>query len=187
MLKRLPNILTISRIVVIPILVISFYLPGKWSHWLAAGLFLLASVTDFLDGYLARAWKAQSKLGRFLDPIADKLLVVTAIVMLVSSTKISGIEVIPAIAIVGREIFVSGLREFLAELQVSLPVSKLGKIKTAMQMAALFLLLLGTEGSGIVGTDIIGHIALWMAAVLTVISGYAYLRAGLVHMNDEHI
>lgn len=177
--------LTFTRILVIPVLIASFYIDGKLSHWVAASLFLFASITDFFDGYLARAWSAQSRLGRFLDPIADKLLVTAAILMLVHFDAIGRFDIIAAFAIVGREILVSGLREFLAELQVSLPVSKLGKIKTAVQMAALFLLLLGESGSGLEITEIIGRIALWVAAVLTLVSGYAYLRAGLGHMSED--
>lgn len=184
MIKSLPNWLTMTRILVIPMLIATFYMPGKFSHWLAAGLFLFASITDFLDGYLARAWSVQSKLGRFLDPIADKLLVCAAILMLVHFGAIGKYDIIAAIAIVCREILVSGLREFLAELRVSLPVSKLGKVKTGVQMTSLFLLLLGEKGSGLSITPILGQIALWLAAVLTLISGYAYLRAGLAHMGD---
>ena len=185
MMKRLPNILTFSRIMVIPVLVASFYAGGKLAHWLAAGLFLFASVTDFFDGYLARMGEVQSSLGRFLDPIADKLLVATAIVMLVSFGGIGKYDVIAAVAILCREILVSGLREYLAELRVSLPVSKLGKIKTAVQMTALFLLLLGEKGSGLVYTEYLGRSALWVAAILTIVSGYAYLKAGLGHMVEE--
>lgn len=183
MLRSLPNILTLSRILIIPILVGSFYLTGKLSHQLAAGLFLLASITDFLDGYLARAWSMQSKLGRFLDPIADKLLVAAAILMLVHFGRA---DVLPALAIICREILVSGLREFLAELRISMPVSRLAKMKTSVQMLAIFLLLLGSQGSGIEATELIGRIALWIAAGLTVFTGYAYLRAGLRHMSDEN-
>lgn len=184
MLKSLPNILTASRIAVIPVLVASFYVGGKLAHWLAAGLFLFASVTDFFDGYLARMWSVQSNLGRFLDPIADKLLVATAIIMLVRFGGIGKYDVIAAVAILCREILVSGLREYLAELRTSLPVSKLGKVKTATQMTALFLLLLGAEGSGLFITEPLGRITLWIAAILTLMSGYAYLKAGMKHISD---
>jgi CDP-diacylglycerol--glycerol-3-phosphate 3-phosphatidyltransferase len=184
MLRNLPNILTASRIIVIPVLVASFYAGGKLAHWLAAGLFLFASVTDFFDGYLARMWSVQSNLGRFLDPIADKLLVATAIIMLVRFGGIGKYDVIAAVAILCREILVSGLREYLAELREALPVSKLGKIKTAVQMTALFLLLLGNEGSGLWITEPLGRIALWIAAILTLVSGYAYLKAGMKHISE---
>lgn len=194
MQKSLPNILTFSRILIIPILVASFYIEGRMYHWVAAGLFLLASVTDFFDGYLARAWSAQSNLGKFLDPIADKLLVAAAILMLVHFDDIGRYDIIPAIAILCREILVSGLREFLAKLNVSVPVSNLAKIKTAVQMVALFLLLLGVEGpsfaevetiTDITLTELLGRIFLWAAAILTIITGYAYLRAGLKYMESN--
>jgi len=191
--KNLPNILTISRIVIIPILIASFYIEGRMYHWVAASLFLLASVTDFFDGYLARLWKAQSSLGQFLDPIADKLLVAAAILMLVHFDGIGRYDIIPAIAILCREILVSGLREFLAETNVSMPVTSLAKIKTAVQMTAIFLLLLGVEGptieevetiTTITLTELLGRIFLWISAGLTIITGYAYLKAGLKHMKE---
>lgn len=182
MIKNLPNLLTLSRILVIPLLVASFYIEGALSHEIAAGLFLLASVTDFLDGYLARAWSIQSRLGRFLDPIADKLLVGASIMILVHR---GNADILPALAIICREILVSGLREFLAELRIGMPVSSMAKLKTAVQMGAIFLLLLGKEGSGIELTDLIGKIALWFAAALTLFTGYAYLKAGLKHMSEE--
>jgi cardiolipin synthase (CMP-forming) len=182
MLRNLPNILTLSRIVVIPLLVASFYLPGALGYQLTAGLFLLAGITDFFDGYLARAWSIQSRLGQFLDPIADKLLVGATILMLVHFGRA---DIFPALAIICREIMVSGLREFLAELRISMPVSELAKVKTAVQMTAIFLLLLGSKGSSIGMVDIIGQIALWLAAALTLFTGYAYLRAGLKHMSEE--
>ena len=179
MLRHLPNLLTASRIAIIPFLIAAFYIDGKLWHWVAAGLFAAASITDFFDGFLARTWKAQSKLGRFLDPIADKLLVAAVIVMLVHF-KLA--DVVPAILIVCREILVSGLREFLAEINVSVPVSRLAKIKTAVQMVAIFLLLLGNAGSGLLFVDDLGNIALWVAATLTLITGHAYLKAGIKHM-----
>jgi CDP-diacylglycerol--glycerol-3-phosphate 3-phosphatidyltransferase len=179
MIKFVPNLLTFSRIAMIPFLVASFYIEGKLWHWVAAGLFAFASITDFFDGYLARAWKAQSKIGIFLDPIADKLLVATVIIMLVHFKMA---DVVPAILIVCREILVSGLREFLAQVNVSVPVSSLAKVKTGVQMLAIFMLLLGTSGSGVENIDEIGNFALWIASGLTLITGYAYLRAGLKHM-----
>jgi cardiolipin synthase (CMP-forming) len=195
MKKYLPNILTISRILVIPILISSFYMEGRLYHLVAAGLFLFASVTDFVDGYLARIFKAQSSLGRFLDPIADKLLVAAMLLMLTHVRGIDGWEIIPALAILCREIMVSGLREFLAEIRVSVPVSALAKFKTAVQMSALFLLLLGVEGPSIVEVEnftsthltvLLGKILLWLAAILTIITGYVYLKAGLKYMTSEN-
>lgn len=181
-MKNLPNILTLSRIVVIPLLVAAFYMGGVLSHRIAAGLFLLASITDFFDGYLARAWSIQSRLGRFLDPIADKLLVGASILILVDT---GDAHIVPALAIICREILVSGLREFLAELRIGMPVSRLAKLKTGVQMGAIFLLLLGSKGSGIEATQLVGTVALWFAAGLTLFTGYAYLRAGLKHMSEE--
>lgn len=192
--KNIPNILTFSRIVMIPILIASFYIEGRMYHWVAASLFLLASVTDFFDGYLARTWKATSNLGRFLDPIADKLLVAAAILMLVHFEGIGRYDIIPAIAILCREILVSGLREFLAQINVSVPVSNLSKIKTAVQMIAIFLLLLGVEGPSFEQveaitetnlTEFLGRILLWASSILTLITGYAYLRSGLKHMKGS--
>ena len=179
MLKQLPNFLTVSRIVMIPLIIASFYIEGQLWHWVAASLFVVASITDFFDGFIARQWQVQSKIGRFLDPIADKLLVAAVMVMVV---HFSLADVIPAILIVCREILVSGLREFLAEINVSVPVSRLAKIKTGFQMVAIFLLLLGTEGSNVENIDQIGNVALWIASILTLITGYAYLKAGLKHM-----
>jgi CDP-diacylglycerol--glycerol-3-phosphate 3-phosphatidyltransferase len=175
--KNIPNILTFSRIVIIPILIASFYIEGRMYHWVAASLFLLASVTDFFDGYLARTWKATSNLGRFLDPIADKLLVAAAILMLVHFEGIGRYDIIPAIAILCREIMVSGLREFLAQINVSVPVSNLSKIKTFVQMAAIFLLLLGNKGSMLDFVDYMGKILLWIAAILTIFTGYSYFKS----------
>lgn len=180
--------LTLVRIAIIPVLIASFYIEGRLYHWVAAGLFLLASVTDFFDGYLARVLKAQSALGRFLDPMADKLLVAAAILMLVHFDDIGRYDIVAAVAILCREILVSGLREFLAETNVSMPVTRLAKFKTAVQMVAIFLLLLGVEGPSfqevetittITLTELLGRICLWVAAMLTLITGYAYLKAGL--------
>lgn len=185
MQKNLPNLLTFLRIALIPFLVASFYMwewfpetKGQKSHWIAASLFALAGITDFFDGYLARAWKVDSKIGRLFDPIADKLLVATAIVLLVHFDRA---DIIPSLIIICREIFVSGLREFLAEINVRVPVSRLAKIKTAVQMLAIFLLILGTAGSGAEWTELVGNTLLWIAALLTLVTGYSYLRAGLKH------
>ncbi len=192
--KNIPNILTITRIAIIPILIASFYMEAKLYHWVAAGLFLFASITDYFDGYLARMLKAQSSLGRFLDPIADKLLVATAILMLTHVDGITGWEIIPALAILCREILVSGLRQFLAEINVSVPVTTLAKYKTFVQMAAIFLLLLGVEGPSIEGVEhftsthltvLLGKILLWIAAILTTFTGYVYLKAGLKYMTTD--
>lgn len=181
MKKSLPNWLTYSRILVIPLLIVAFYQDKDLGYWLSAGLFLYASITDYFDGYFARAWAATSKLGQFLDPIADKLLIVTALVLLVDAHRAS---IYPAIAIICREVLVSGLREFLACLKISMPVSKLAKIKTGLQMVAIFLLLLGPAGPYFMDTEQLGSFLLWAAALLTLVTGYAYLRTGLRHMED---
>lgn len=185
--KNLPNYLTYFRIAVIPALVVVFYIKGNTGYVLSATLFLLASITDWLDGYIARAWQAQSNVGRFLDPIADKLLVATALLLLVGHGREylweGRVMMIPAITIVCREILVSGLREFLAEIRVSVPVSKLAKWKTGVQMAAIFLLLLGPAGPAWLYAGLLGNTLLWIAAGLTVITGYAYLRTGWKHLS----
>jgi cardiolipin synthase len=182
MLTGLPNLLTLCRIGVIPILVGLFYVEGDGARWLACLLFSAAGVTDFFDGYLARTRAQVSAFGRFLDPIADKLLVSAAILMLVATGRISGLLVLPALVILCREILVSGLREFLAGLNVGLPVSRLGKWKTLLQMLALGFLILGDAGPATVPVATIGAAGLWVAALLTFVTGYDYLREGLRHM-----
>ena len=190
--KNLPNYLTYTRIAVIPALIVVFFLKGQWSYYLSASLFLIASFTDWLDGYTARIWQAQSVVGRFLDPIADKLLVATALLLLAGGGAEGRVYyadgramVIPAIAIVCREILVSGLREFLAEIRIGVPVSRLAKWKTALQMAAIFLLLLGGGGPEWLHAGWLGNILLWAAAVLTLVTGYAYVKTGWKHMNED--
>ncbi len=181
MRPTLPNLLTVSRILVIPVVVGLFYVPGPAAQWTTAGLFVLAAITDFLDGWLARRTGQVSAFGRFLDPIADKLLVAAVLLMLVGMDRLSEPAVLPALVILCREILVSGLREHLAELNVSVPVSKLAKWKTALQMVALVLLLVGSAGGPWVPTA--GEVALWAAALLTLITGWDYTRAGLRHIN----
>jgi len=185
-LSSLPNLLTLSRILAVPLLVILMWSPG-WGAWLAAfALFCIAGATDYLDGYLARARGTVSKLGIFLDPVADKIMVAATIVMLVHSGIVHGWAVIAALIILLREITVSGLREYLAGLQVSLPVSRLAKWKTAAQMIALgALILVGTVSAPWLRwlpAYEIGIVSLWLAAALTLITGYDYLRVGIKHM-----
>lgn len=180
MLKQIPNILTFSRIILIPLILFAYFIGGKYGYIISSVLFMIACITDFFDGYLARTYSIQSKLGKFLDPIADKLLVGSVIVILVYYKKA---DLLPSIAIILREILVSGLREFLAAIQVSVPVSNLAKIKTGFQMSAIFMLLLGSDGSCIEYLDILGSIALWISAALTLFTGYAYLKAGLQHLD----
>jgi len=187
--KHIPNLLTIFRIAIVPILIASSFLDSRPFHFIAAGLFLVASITDFFDGYLARLWKVQSRVGVLFDPIADKLLVASAILILAHADVLGKYDVIPAATILCREIFVSGLREFLAGDKVQLPVSKYGKIKTAIQMIAIFLLLLGVEGPSlepaiedVTLSELLGKIFLWIAGVMTAFSGYMYWRAGKRHI-----
>lgn len=177
--KDLPNILTVLRIFLIPILIGSFYIDDKAVHYFAAGIFIFASITDYFDGFLARKLRAQSSFGKVIDPIADKLLVASTLMMLVHFDKV---PIIPTIAILCREILVSGLREFLADIKISLPVNNLGKIKTAFQMIAIIFLLLGEEGTGIKYSNVMGETAIWIAAILTLVSGYAYCKEGFKHL-----
>jgi cardiolipin synthase (CMP-forming) len=181
-LTSLPNLLTLSRILAIPIVVATFYVSGEYARWFACALFSAAGVTDWLDGHMARRWAQQSELGRFLDPIADKLLVAATLFMLVATDRLSSGAVLPALVILCREILVSGLREYLAELRVGLPVSKLAKWKTAIQMVAIGVLIVGDAGPAFLPVAAIGEIMLWVAALLTLVTGYDYLRAGLAHM-----
>lgn len=180
-----PNFLTLSRIIMIPVVILLMYIPGKLTDFLAVGLFFIVCVTDFLDGYFARAWDQTSSLGRFLDPIADKLLVSAILLVLVELKRISGISLLPAIIILCREILVSGLREFLAELRVPVPVSRLAKWKTAIQMLALGCLLMEPESLPELPLHDIGIGGLWGAALLTLFTGYDYLKAGLERMIQE--
>ncbi len=185
MLFRLPNLLTLSRIAVIPLLLASFYLPGDLSSWVPLGLFMAAGITDFFDGYLARRNKQTSNLGRFLDPVADKLLVSAAILFLVGVDRISDWLLIPAVIILCREIMVSGLREYLAELRIGMPVSRLAKWKTAAQILALCFLLGGPAVQSHFDALFVGSVLLWIAGLLTMWTGYDYLRLGLKHMMAE--
>jgi CDP-diacylglycerol--glycerol-3-phosphate 3-phosphatidyltransferase/cardiolipin synthase len=186
MLKKIPNILTIGRIIIVPFFVLAFYLPGFYGDLTACVLFVIASFTDFLDGMLARMMGEESKLGELLDPIADKIIVATALILLVMSGTIKHYEVIAAIIILTREILISGLREFLARGQIKLPVTNLAKLKTFLQMVAIALLLTGETGNKILNfqdynAQTIGIILLWLSAFLTLYTGYEYLRKGIDH------
>lgn len=182
MVTSLPNLLTISRILVIPLIVGTFYVEGDAARWMACLLFSAAAITDFFDGYVARRNNAVSSLGRFLDPIADKLLVSAVLLMLTAFAHVTRVSVLPAVVILLREILVSGLREYLAELRVGMPVSRLAKWKTGIQMTSLPALLVGDAAPYWLHAQAIGEICLWAAAVLTLITGWDYLRAGLKHM-----
>ncbi|MBA5775776.1 CDP-diacylglycerol--glycerol-3-phosphate 3-phosphatidyltransferase [Stappia sp. F7233] len=182
----LPNLLTYGRILAVPAVAVCFYFPGFGARWTALAIFILAAVTDFLDGYLARAWQQQSRLGQMLDPIADKLLVAVCLLLMAGDGTIGGWSMMAAIIILCREILVSGLREFLAELRVSVPVTRLAKWKTAVQLVALALLLAGPAGEALIpGATLVGLMALWIAAVLTLYTGYDYFRAGIGHLMTD--
>ena len=178
---KLANILTICRILVIPIIVAFIYLKSPFYGWMAFVLFCLASITDYFDGYIARIRNEVSNLGTFLDPIADKLLVASVILILTSKEVIADWETIPALIILLREIAVSGLREYLAGIKVSVPVSKIAKLKTSLQLIALAILILSESGISFIPILFIGKIALWSAAILTLYTGYDYLKSGLRH------
>lgn len=182
MLSSIPNMLTLFRVIAIPGIVALFYLETPLGQWLACGLFALAAITDFFDGYLARAWSQQSAFGRFLDPVADKLLVAATLLLLTGFGQVSGITVLPAVVILSREIVVSGLREFLATVNIGVPVSTLAKWKTMLQMLSIGFLIVGDAGPDFLPTRLIGEGCLWMAAVLTLITGYDYFRAGMRHI-----
>lgn len=185
MLTSLPNLLTLSRIVVIPLVIVTFYIDGAAARWAACILFVAAAITDWFDGHLARSRNQVSSFGRFLDPIADKLLVASVLFMLVAFARVSAWSQLPALVILLREIMVSGLREFLAEVRVGMPVTRLAKWKTAIQMMALPVLLVGEAGTHVVPLPIreIGEVLLWVAALLTLVTGWDYLRCGLKHLS----
>ena len=185
----IPNLLTLSRIFAVPLLVFLLWKPAPWDYAITFVLYCIVGITDYFDGYLARAWGSISRLGQFLDPIADKIMVAAVLVMLISSRRenpvpeIAGLNLIPALVILLREIIVSGLREFLAGLQVSVPVSALAKWKTTLQLVALGALILGGALPHQPWVHLLGLFCLWVAAALTLVTGYDYLRTGLKHMD----
>ena len=187
----IPNLLTYARILAVPLVVLCFFVEGRLqssdlARWTALAIFLIASVTDFLDGYLARIWEQTSSLGRMLDPIADKLLVAASLLLLSADGTIAGWATWAAIVILSREILVSGLREYLAELKVSVPVTQLAKWKTTLQMVAIGFLLAGPAGDKILPyTTQLGLTLLWISALVTLYTGYDYFRAGLKHVIEE--
>jgi cardiolipin synthase len=181
-LLSLPNVLTMSRVVMIPLLVGAFFLPRPVGNWTALAIFAAASITDFFDGYVARRRAQYSDFGRFLDPLADKLLVAAALLMLAAFDRLPGLAILPAVVILVREIVVSGLREFLAGIRIAVPVSRLAKWKTTVQMVALGFLIVGDAAPAAVPARAIGEAALWLAALLTIVTGYDYLRAGIGHI-----
>ena len=184
-----PNLLTLSRIFAVPILVFLLWRPSPVDYAVTFVLYCIVGITDYFDGYLARAQGQISRLGQFLDPIADKIMVAAVLIMLISSRKanpvpeIEGLHIIAALVILLREIFVSGLREFLAPLNVSMPVSSLAKWKTTFQLVALGALILGGAFPAYIWVHDVGLVSLWAAAVLTLVTGYDYLRIGLKHLD----
>jgi cardiolipin synthase len=189
MLTNLPNLLTMSRIAMIPVITALFFAADirhtPMASWVACGLFAVAALTDLLDGYLARSRRQTSRLGQFLDPIADKLLVAAVILLLVGFDRIAGIHILPALVILCREFLVSGLREFLAGTKVGMPVSQLAKWKTTIQMFALGFLIVGDTGPALIPSTPIGLTGLWLAAVLTLVTGYDYFLRGMRHIVAE--
>jgi len=182
---NLPNNLTYGRIAAVPVVAGLILWGGDGARWLALTIFILAAVTDFFDGYLARKWGQQSALGRMLDPIADKVLVAVILLVLAADRTISGGHIWAAIIILSREVLVSGLREFLAELRVSVPVTKVAKWKTTVQLVAIGFLIAGPAGDKIMPyVSELGLAGLWIAAALTLYTGYDYFRAGIGHVMD---
>ncbi|AWM86188.1 CDP-diacylglycerol--glycerol-3-phosphate 3-phosphatidyltransferase [Microvirga sp. 17 mud 1-3] len=184
---NLANMLTYGRLVAVPAVVALLFWPeDHWSRWIALAVFALAGITDYLDGYVARTYAQQSALGRMLDPIADKLLVAACLLMLVADKTIQSWSIWAAIVILCREILVSGLREFLAELKVGVPVSRVAKWKTTAQIVSVGFLIAGPAGETVLpGTVLIGTILLWVSAILTIYTGWDYLKTGIHHMMDE--
>ena len=183
----LPNLLTYGRLVAVPVVALVLQWPEvHWMRWAALGVYTVACVTDFFDGYLARIWKQQSPLGQMLDPIADKLLVATTLLAVAANQTLVGWTIWAAIIILCREFLVSGLREYLADLKVPLPVSIVAKWKTTVQMFALGFFIAGPAGEVVLpGTVIIGGVLLWIAAILTLYTAADYLIAGWPHFGDE--
>jgi CDP-diacylglycerol--glycerol-3-phosphate 3-phosphatidyltransferase len=185
----IPNLLTLSRIFAVPLLVFLLWKPAPWDYAITFVLYCIVGITDYFDGYLARAQGRISRLGQFLDPIADKIMVAAVLMMLISSRKanpvpeIDGLNIIPALVILLREIIVSGLREYLAPLNVSMPVSRLAKWKTTLQLVALGALILGGAVPNAPWVHEVGILALWVAGGLTLVTGYDYLRIGIKHMD----
>ena len=187
---KIPNILTIGRIIIVPIFVVTFFIPGLFGDLIPFFLFVIASFTDYLDGLLARLFKEESKLGELLDPIADKILVAAALILLVMNGTIKNYEVIAAIIILTREILISGLREFLAKGSITMQVTSLSKLKTLIQMTSIAILLTGESGNKIINfqdynAQTVGIIPLWLSSFLTLYTGYDYLRKGIDHAINE--
>ena len=182
---NLPNILTYGRIAAVPVVAGLLLMGGNGARWTALGIYVVAAITDFLDGYLARRWQQQSSLGRMLDPIADKVLVAVVLLVLCADDILRGGHIWAAVIILSREVLVSGLREYLGELQVSVPVTQIAKWKTTVQLVAIGFLIAGPAGDTVLPyTTQMGIGMLWIAAALTLYTGYDYFRAGIRHVVD---
>ena len=182
MLTSPPNLLTFVRIGLIPVLVGLLFVEDAWARWLACAVYTIAASTDYLDGWLARNLDQHSRLGRWLDPVADKLLVAATVLLLVAFDRA---PVLPALVILMREILISGLREYLAEARLVLPVSRLAKWKTAVQMTALGFLIVGDAGPWWLFVPDVGFWGLWAAAILTIVTGWDYIQRSVAHMRVE--
>ncbi|MCO5730741.1 CDP-diacylglycerol--glycerol-3-phosphate 3-phosphatidyltransferase [Rhizobium sp. SSA_523] len=188
---NIPNLLTYARILAVPIVVACFFVEGRlqssdFARWTALAIFVVASITDYLDGYLARIWNQTSNIGRMLDPIADKLLVASVLLLMAADGTIAGWSLWAAITILCREILVSGLREYLAALKVAVPVTRIAKWKTTIQMVSIAFLLAGPAGDKFgLHTTALGITLLWLAAILTIYTGYDYFKAGLKHVVEQ--
>jgi cardiolipin synthase (CMP-forming) len=186
---NLPNLLTYGRVVAVPVVAGLLFWPNEpRARWAAFAVFVLAAITDYLDGYIARAYAQSSALGRMLDPIADKLLVAACLLMLAANGGIAGYSMWAAIVILCREVLVSGLREYLAELKVGVPVSRVAKYKTTLQLVALGFLIVGPAGEAVLPlTQAIGLVLLWIAAALTLYTGWDYMKSGIRHVIDDEV
>ena len=184
---HLPNLLTLARILLTPVFVAAFWIDMPGGRWVAFGLFLVAAITDYADGWVARRRNVESRLGQMLDPIADKLLIASALVMLVYMDDIRGWVIIPALIILAREILVSGMREFLATISVQVPVSSVSKMKTVLQVVAIAMLIVAPAIEHVWGwVHRAGIFTLWGAAVLTIYTGFSYVQANMSHVSGEH-
>lgn len=183
MLQHLPNILTISRIVLLPVLIGLFFIHGAVAAWIALALYIFCAATDFFDGWIARKYNITSGIGTFLDPISDKIMVAALLITLAAFDRLEGVWVIPAIIILSREFLIAGLREYLGPQNIKVPVSNLAKWKTGFQMTALGFLVIGDYGNSILPyTLLIGQILLTVAALITVVTGWNYLKVGFKHI-----
>jgi cardiolipin synthase len=184
MFATLPNFLTFMRIAMIPVVMASFYIHTAAGRWVAVIVFVAACLTDYLDGYFARAWSQTTKMGQFLDPVADKLLVASTLLLLAGFGRISHVTMLPTMVILCREILVSGLREYLSDLHITVPVTRVSKFKTAIQMLAISLLLLGDTPAFGSPVLILGEVFMWLAAILTLHSGLCYLKDTRHYFNE---